>query len=321
LTGELEVSGRLYLETVVRVGSTLPGQVVEVKAVPGDHVRRGQVLARLDDLEARAAVRVARADLSLAEVRAASASAPIRAILEREGYVPDRDVIDDRLGEAANVVEISVLTTSAEVDKRKATVALAQGLLARRLIRSPMDGIVLSRTIEAGETVAASPPAAPFFVIGSGPARLVARGAIDERYAPRVRPGLVYLKVPAYPGRRFEANLRSLSLAEAVDQLPARYEIELAVDNPGGELRAGMLAMATIPMSAPSRSLRVPVAALSRPPGAPSLSVPPAEPTIWLVDPSRHLTRVPVERGVSNGLLVEIQGAGLAAGQTVAWGR
>jgi macrolide-specific efflux system membrane fusion protein len=250
----LRAAGRLEARATVRVGGTSGGQVVEVKVAVGDRVARGQVLARLDDLEQRRRVDVERALLELADLKGIQAEKRfvelIRA-LQGDAIVPDLidtdHVMPGELGDA----QLGVLATSSQTNAQKGVLALARQALARRLVRAPVDGIVVDVGVASGETVGASPPAPPMFVIGSDPANLTLRVELEADAGARVAPGPVSFRVASLGDRAFQGTIRPASAGSAVPVTSARREVLIDVANADLALRPGMPAIVSFSLNSP----------------------------------------------------------------------
>ena len=163
MSGTLTASGRLTARRTLHVGSELPGRVVAVNVAPGDAVKRGQVLARLDDTDQRAAVAAAYAQVMSAGVlgvRAERTLAELVDSLRRQGLLPDALDPDELADGALGDVQLDPVAATAHTAKQEAGLALARAQLARRLIRAPGDGVVLSQSAQVGELAAAGPSAA-----------------------------------------------------------------------------------------------------------------------------------------------------------------
>jgi HlyD family secretion protein len=310
LAGTLRLPGRLSVESAVRIGSG-PGLVTAVPAAVGARVRKGQVLARLDDAEQRAAVGAADAQLASAELLALRAERELLGELQgrgADGWLPELPGGDELLDGRAGDAQLEYLHNAAQVAHREQTSALARKLLARRLVRSPIDGVVLARNIEAGESIPASPPAQPLFVIGSDPKRLLLDVEIDERYLQAVLPAPASFAVPAYGSYAFSAIIRQVAPSQGANRSPAPYLVTLEVPNADGALQPGMTAVVELPMGTRADTLSIPTSALSRR-GESAVA--------WLPDEHGQPAPVPVRIGVANAALTEIEGSGFAAGRLV----
>src|SRR4029079_16813487 len=121
--------------------------------------------------------------------------------------VPSPDeLLDGKAGDA----QLEYLYDAAQVSRHEASVSLARKQLARGLIRSPIAGIILARNIEPGESIPASPPGPPLFVLGSDPKRLRLGVKIDERYLNAVAPGPTTFVIPARGSSAFSATVRQV---------------------------------------------------------------------------------------------------------------
>ena len=209
VAGLLRAPGRLTVKSTVRIGSSHPGQVVAVDAVVGARVTKGQVIARLDDAEQRAAAVGAHAQLASAELLGLRAEKVFLDVLRAnsdEGLPREPPDPEEMLEGKAGDAQLELLHTETEIARRKAALSLARKLLARRVIRAPMDGIVLERNIEPGESIPASPPGPPLFVIGADPSTLRLEVEIDERYVGGILPGSVTFTSPAHGAYAFSGR-------------------------------------------------------------------------------------------------------------------
>jgi HlyD family secretion protein len=316
VAGVLRAQGRLQPWTSARVGSIGPGQVVAVEVDVGDSVTRGQTMARLDDLEARAAVVDARAAVETAAIRRARAEKHVTeelAALDDEGSSAGDAAPDDLLTGTAGDAQLDLMSAQAEMERASSRQTLARAVLGRRSIRAPMDGVVLARSIDPGDTITSSPPGPPLFVVGSDPAHLRLDIEIDDEYAARLHPGPVKLVADARPGRSFVAEIREIRPASPVPMSASRYRISMDVENIDGVLRPGMTASVAFPMDSSADALRVPVAALATGPAHAADH----NAVVWILDQSGKAAAVTVETGVINDRFAEIRSGGLRPGDTV----
>jgi RND family efflux transporter MFP subunit len=311
--GTLRVLGRLEAKSAIRVGSASPGQVVAVAVAAGDRVRRGQILARMDDLEQRRRVTIEGAQLALAQIKEVQAEKRLselaRVYRERSLLPRDLSFEDLQPGELGDA-QLAVLATSSQLRAQSEALAIAQDRLGRRVVRSPIDGIVLEQGAQAGETIGASPPGPPLFVVGSEPSALVLRIPLDEGRWPNVRPGAAEFRVRAAGGRSFRGTIRPFSPAP-LQGGPARAEVLIDVANADGAMRPGMLALVELPVQSAAGVLRVPASALTRAEGEISTG------TVSLVDGAGQARPTPVEVGVVSEAFAEIRGPAVAPGARV----
>lgn len=292
--GDLQVTvsatGNLQPTSQVEVGSEQSGLITEVYVDNNDRVTRGQPLARLDPQRLQDAVTQAQAGLSSAEAQVATAEASAalaRANLARQeevyrvsgGRVPSETELDsaraqNRQGQA------SVRSAQAQVAQARAQLSQAQFNLSRATIFSPVTGVVLSRSIDPGQTVAASFNAPVLFNIAEDLSEMKLEVRVDEADVGQVREGQrATFTVDAYPGRTFDARVSrvdvganasgstgssssSSSSASSGTGSVVAYTAVLLVDNPDLILRPGMTATADIVTSERENVLLVPNAAL-----------------------------------------------------------
>lgn len=292
--GDLQVTvsatGNLQPTSQVEVGSEQSGLITEVYVDNNDRVTRGQPLARLDPQRLQDAVTQAQAGLSSAQAQVATAEASAalaRANLARQeevyrvsgGRVPSETELDsaraqNRQGQA------SVRSAQAQVAQARAQLSQAQFNLSRATIFSPVTGVVLSRSIDPGQTVAASFNAPVLFNIAEDLSEMKLEVRVDEADVGQVREGQrATFTVDAYPGRTFDARVSRVdvganasgstgsssssgsSAASGTGSVVA-YTAVLLVDNPDLLLRPGMTATADIVTSERENVLLVPNAAL-----------------------------------------------------------
>ena len=273
--GELLVTvvatGTVQPTTQVEISSELSGTLLTVDADFNAEVTEGQVLARLDDTKLAAQVLNSEASLQASKARLASAEATVTETTEA---LRQADVLGER-GLNARTVVIAARAAQdralASVEIAKADVSLAEANLAsvradleKAEIRSPINGIVLSRTAEKGQIVAASLNAPVLFTLAEDLRRMELRVAIDEADIGRVAVGQeASFTVDAWPGRGFEAVITSLRFAPDTSETSVvTYTAVLSVKNDELLLRPGMTATATITVSREEDALLVPVAAL-----------------------------------------------------------
>jgi HlyD family secretion protein len=313
VAGMLLVPGQLEAKTTVRVGALAPGQVVAVHVAVGDRVARGQILARMDDLEQRRKVDIEGSQLGMAELRGIQAEKRFFELvrsLQGDNFVPEDIGVDHLMAGDLGDAQLALLATSSQISAQRKVLSLARALLDRRVVRAPMAGVVLEKGVESGETVSASPPGPPLFVIGSDPAALVLRVELDEGHASNLQPGDVSFRVRGLTTRSFRGTVRPASLASAPGG-PRRHEIAVDVSNADDALRPGLRAVVAFPMSSERHALRVPLAAVTRDVDEVSRG------TVSFVDRAGQVLVTSVAIGVANAEVAEVRGAGLAPGVRV----
>lgn len=273
LTVTVTASGTLQPTTLVAIGSELSGTVARVFAEVNDRVRRGQVLVALDDARLRDQVAGSRAALAAAE--AALAQAHASATEARDNLARLQDVhrrsggqvpsASELAGAGATAARATAAVASAEagVAQARATLGSNETNLAKATIRSPMDGVVLSRAAEPGNAVAASLQAVTLFTVAEDLAQMKLQVNVDEADVGQVREGQrASFSVAAYPQRRFPAHIVRVGYGATTKDNVVTYLAELRVNNDDLALRPGMSATATITTLEHADAMLVPNAAL-----------------------------------------------------------
>ncbi len=273
LSVTVSATGNLYPTNQVDVGSELSGIVESVLVDENDRIKRGQVLVRLDLSKLNDQVVKSQAAVLAAEAQVAQMQATVkesRATLARlrqvaeltGGKVPSRSELE--AAEAA--------VTRAEANEANARAAAAQASaslrsdqtnLSKATIRSPIDGIVLTRKIEPGQTVAASLQAPVLFTIAEDLARMQLQVDVDEADVSQVSIGQsAYFMVDAWPGRKYPAEISRVGFGAQTTDGVVTYKTLLNVSNADLSLRPGMTATAEISTANLHDVLLIPNAAL-----------------------------------------------------------
>ncbi len=334
--GELRVTvaatGRVQAATTVDVGAEVSGRIVALPVDDNARVTRGQVLAVIDPEQLQAAVtqqqaQVAAAQASVRQARAtldeARQSARRTTELAGQALASTQTVESSAAAAARAAAAYDVAVANARL--AAAGLTSARSKLDKATIRSPIDGIVLDRLVEPGQTVTAGFATPVLFTIAEDLARMTLKVDIDEADVGRVRDGNpATFTVDAYLGRAFPSKVVRLSNQPTISQSVVTYEAQLEVDNHELLLRPGMTATATITTDVRPDVVLVPDAALRfTPPGATAPPIAAGAGRVWLA-PVRGAdgalgkpTAVVVELGASDGTRTEVKGGGLAPGAAV----
>lgn len=274
-------TGVLQPTNQVDVGSELSGIVESVAVDFNDEVEVGQVLARLDTSKFEAQVLQSRAALEAAKARVLQAQATVkeaRSQLERlqrvrklsGNKVPSQQDLD--AAEAAlDRAVADEASAKASVSQAAATLSFNETDLEKTVIRSPVNGIVLTRSVEPGQTVAASLQAPVLFTLAEDLTQMELKVDVDEADVGRVRAGQpASFTVDAYPNRDFEARITQVRYGATTVNGVVTYETVLSVDNSDLSLRPGMTATASITVTRIDDALLVPNAALRFQPPLPA---------------------------------------------------
>ena len=256
LTQTVTATGTINPVALINVGSQVSGTVVELKADFNEHVKKGQILLKLDPTIFNAQIRQGQASL-------ASAQASMR--LAQASYERNQRLV------AQNFISVLALDQSRrELDVAKANILLAQAQLERSqadldnsVIRSPIDGVVVKRTIDIGQTVAASFSTPNLFQIAQDLTKMQIDTNVSEADVGALKEGqAARFVVDAYPDKEFDAKMRQFRLAANVVQNVVTYNVVLDVENKEQLLKPGMTAQVRLVVGNRQNVLRIPTAAL-----------------------------------------------------------
>ena len=263
-------TGTLQAVTTVQVGSQVSGTIQSLYADFNSVVRKGQVLARLDPslLQARlgqtqaalvsAQANVERSRATLEDARQKLARAQK---LFAEQLLPEADLETARATHAEAAAQLKA--SQAAVTQAAANVRQAQVDMAHTVIAAPIDGVVVARNVDVGQTVAASLQAPVLFVIANDLSRLQVSASIDEADVGRVRAGQeATFRVDAFPNEVFTGTVEQVRLQPITLQNVVTYTTIIGVDNPGQRLMPGMTATVSVIVDRRDDVLRIPSAAL-----------------------------------------------------------
>lgn len=263
-------TGTLSAISTVTVGSQISGQVTQVLADYNDKVRKGQVIARIDPKTYEAQIaegnaQIANAQATLSQARATLLNAELdyrrKADLGARQLVARSDV--DLARAALDQARAQVSAAQAQISQQTASTQTTQVNLDRTVIRSPVDGVVLTRSIEPGQTVAASLQAPELFTIAEDLGQMQIVLAVDEADIGQVRTGqTVAFTVDAFPDRQFRGTVEQVRLSATTTSNVVSYPVVVTVDNSDGTLLPGLTVNAEIEVSQRDNVLKLPNAAL-----------------------------------------------------------
>jgi len=357
LTLNVSANGTLQPTRSVNVGSELSGTVTRVLVDVNDRVKAGQVMVELDTSKFRDQVTRSRAALAAAQAVQAQAQATVtesRATLARYeevaklsgGKVPSATELDSARAAVDRAVA-ALDSAKANVDVARATLSTDETNLSKASIRSPIDGVVLSRSVDPGNAVAASLQAVTLFAVAESLTQLQLEASVDEADVGSVKVGQrASFTVSAYPSRRFPATISRVAFGSTTTNNVVTYVATLEVNNADLDLRPGMTAVATIVATervdvwlVPNTALRFsPTASASaagkssggsilskmmpRPPSSSRAKVAgveskvPGARQIWVLRDGQAV-EVPVQSGISDSRLTEVSGDQLTPGMAV----
>lgn len=278
LTVVVTATGTLQPRNQVDVGSELSGIVKRVEVDFNDSVTVGQPLARLDTAKLEGQVVQSEAALKSAQARLREAQAnedEMRRRLARAQELHERKFVSEEslvTAQAAHQRAAAALASArSQVDQARATLAIDRTNLEKAVIRSPINGTVLARKVEPGQTVAATLQAPVLFTLAEDLAKMELHVDVDEADIGRVGPGQrATFTVDAYPGREFPSQVADVRNAAKTVSGVVTYETLLSVDNADLALRPGMTGTANITVAELKDALLVPNAALRFAPPAPA---------------------------------------------------
>jgi HlyD family secretion protein len=263
-------TGTLQAVETVDVGTQVSGTVQELYADFNSIVRKGQVIARLDpsliqtQIEQQEA-NVTRSEADLERLRVSLADAKQK--YDRAKAMFDRTLIPKTDLETA---EVNVKSNDAQIRSAEASLVQAKASLNNQkvnldhtVITAPIDGIVIARSVDQGQTVAASMNAPTLFILAADLTKMQVLANIDEADVGRMRPGQnVTFRVDAFPTETFNGTVEQVRLQPAVVQNVVTYSTVIAVPNTELKLKPGMTANVTIEVARKQNVLRIPSAAL-----------------------------------------------------------
>jgi len=353
----VQATGTLQAVTTVAVGTQVSGTISSLNADFNTRVRKGQVLARLEPSlfqtqveQAEATVQRLQADAERAAVEVQDAAAKLRRAeeLNSQQLIAQSDL--DAARTTARQAEAAVKSAQAQVAQARAAVNQARVNLGHAVITAPVDGVVVSRNVDVGQTVAAAMQAPTLFVLAEDLTRMQVNASVDEGDIGQITNGQrVSFQVDAYRDETFTGTVRQVRLNPVVDQNVVSYVTVIDVPNPDLKLKPGMTANVSVEVARDDNALRVPNAALRFRPepefvastggqagaagsGRRPAGSPPAErrasassaeggrgQAVWLLADGA-LRRVAVQTGVNDGTVTAITGGDLKEGARVVTG-
>jgi HlyD family secretion protein len=270
ITRSVSASGTLQALITVDVGSQISGQVTKVLADFNDEVKAGQTLAIIDPQTYQSRVAQSQADIAAGQAAVRQAEATLanaqadygrkKAMVDQGIYAPsvlDQATATFKAGQAA------VAAARARVNQSRATLRSQQVDLGRTTISSPIDGVVVDRKVEPGNTVAASLQAPVLFTIAQDLSKVEVKIAVDEADVGQVREGqTVRFTVDAFPDDNFEGIVTQVRKQPTNEQNVVSYTVIAEADNPQRKLLPGMTANADIVIDTRRNVMKVPAAAL-----------------------------------------------------------
>jgi HlyD family secretion protein len=280
----VQATGTIDAVTTVQVGSQISGTILKLNADFNTKVKKGQVVAEIDPALFQGALLQAQADLQNANATAASAKAELlkaqatatqtqkayerSAALAKDGVIAAQQLDIDKATSESNQAGVSsaaaqVKQATAQVAQKLAAVKVAQTNLDHTIIRSPIDGTVTARSIDVGQTVAASLQAPTLFTIAQDLTKMRVYAKTDESDVGQIRAGQpATFTVDAFPNEVFRGTVEQVRMNPTTVQNVVTYDTVIAFDNPQQKLFPGMTAYVTVPVAQAENVIEVPNAAL-----------------------------------------------------------
>ncbi|MBP1685340.1 MAG: macA [Deltaproteobacteria bacterium] len=332
-------TGTLNPVKSVQVGTYVSGPIQALYADFNSPVTRGQRVAKIDPAPFQVKVLSAEADVANARARVDKDRADLelkRLTLERNRRLAAQDLISQNDVDTAKsnydqaVAQLAL--DQASVKQSEASLQEARINLAYTDITSPVDGVVVSRNVDVGQTVAASFQTPTLFLIAQDLTKMQVDANVSESDIGAVRAGqAATFSVDAYPGKAFQGTVAQVRNAPITVQNVVTYDVVIAVDNPDLELKPGMTATVNIITAQRDDVAKVPLRATrfdpERKTGAEATPAPgmtrvrstrAGTSTVWLVQPNGALRRVEVTLGVRDDQFAELLSGDVKVGDQLA---
>jgi len=307
-------TGTVSAITTVLVGTQVSGTIKILYVDFNSPVKKGQILAQIDPSTFQAQVEQARANHLLAKANVEKSEAALvdsKRTMERNRVLFARNLIAKS---DLDTSETNHQSAAAQLSASKAQVAQAQAALDFAEINlkysrivSPVDGTVISRNVDVGQTVAASFQTPTLFNIAQDLTKMQIDTSVDEADIGKIEVGQpVEFTVDAYPDMTFNGKVSEVRNAPTTVQNVVTYNVMVRVSNPDLKLKPGMTANVSIILADKKGIIRVPNAALRFSPGERGKETPvPKGPAVWVLE-NKKPRRVPVAIGISDGNYTEI---------------
>jgi HlyD family secretion protein len=327
ITSTVSASGTVNAVTTVLVGTQVSGTVKEIFVDFNSAVKKNQVIAQIDPATFEAQVEQAKAGLLLAKANLEKSEASLadsQRSMNRTKELFSKNLIARSDLDTAETnfltAKAQVTASRAQIAQSDATLKTAQTNMQYTRIISPVDGIVVSRNVDVGQTVAASFQTPTLFTIAQDLTKMQIDTNVDEADIGRVKTEMdVDFTVDAYPENTFRGKVFQVRNAPISVQNVVTYDVVVKVSNPELKLKPGMTANVSIITSTHSNVLKLPKAALRFSPGAPDKTRGARQqkgPSVWVVE-NNAPKRIAVSTGISDGMHSELLSGDVKEGQEV----
>lgn len=270
IAAQVTAAGALSARSTVQVGAQVSGRVVEIHADFNDKVKKGQIIAKLDDSLLRAQIEQMSASYELAVANQRKAEVAVKDAerqLVRQKALQAQQLIAGAVVEQFEVTldtaKASLVASKAQVSQAAASLKQGKTNLSYATIYSPVDGTVLSRAVDVGQTVASSLQAPTLFTIAEDLSRMQIDTAVAEADVGRLADGMkATFTVDAFSGKTFDGVVRQVRNSPTTTQGVVTYVAVIDVENADLQLRPGMTANVTFVLEQVADAVKIPNAAL-----------------------------------------------------------
>ena len=280
----VEATGTINAVITVQVGSQVSGVITKLNVDFNSRVRKGDVIALIDPALFEGAVLQASADLDSAKANVIAARANLekakaslvqtKADFDRANQLTAQNILSkqqldlakanyDSMTASVGAAAATVTQSEAQMNQKAAALRVAQTNLNYTVIRSPIDGTVVARSVDVGQTVAASLQAPTIFTIARDLSKMLVYTKTDESDVGHIKPGKqVTFKVDAFPKETFRGTVTQVRMNPTIVQNVVTYDTMIEFDNPDLKLFPGMTAYVTIPVASVQNAMKLPNTAL-----------------------------------------------------------
>jgi HlyD family secretion protein len=339
INATVSATGTLNAVTTVSVGTQVSGQVSDLLVDYNDHVKKGQLLARIDPTLAQQSVSDAEANLEKAQAQALQAS---------RDNARNRELMNDGLVAKSAEEQTQSASAVAQADVKSARIALdrAKQNLAYTNIYAPIDGVVVEKNVQQGQTVAASLSAPQLFLIANDLSQMQILAQVGESDIDQIQQGqTAEFTVQALTGQTFKGTVQQVRLQSTTTDNVVNYTVAIGVANPKGKLLPGMTARVNFLTKSAENVLKVPNGALRFKPATTTTTTASKTTTaattstaaktqwsgsksggqrqhqrggtIYVLDAKGQPQAIRVQTGITDGTVTQISGTGIAEGTKV----
>lgn len=323
IVSSVTATGTVNAVTTVLVGTQVSGTIKNIYADFNSPVKEGQLIAQIDPAIFEAQVEQAKANLFSAKANLEKAEATLtdaKRTMERNRELFSKNLIArsdlDTAETNYETAKASVSVAKAQIAQTEAALQFAETNLRYTRILSPVEGVVISRNVDVGQTVAASFQTPTLFTIAQDLTKMQIDTNVDESDIGEVSVGQnVNFTVDAYPEVTFQGTVSQVRIAPITVQNVVTYDVVIKVDNPDLKLKPGMTANVSIIVAMKKDILKIPNAALRFVPSEiKGATIVGKSPGVWVLSEGKS-KRIPISTGISDGTFTELVSGNVREGQ------